>query len=209
MIGVVEDAKYRSLRDSVAPTVYVPWRQAEHFGSLIYEVRSNLPPAEAVAGMLAAARAVIPSASLEISTLPGQLAESLARERLMATLSGFFGVLALLLALIGQYGTMAYNVTRRRKELGIRVALGATRGGLVRLVLGEVGRMVLIGLVLGTIATVAGTRLVTAFLYARTPLDPLTIVVATLAVAIVSVIAGAIPAVRASRQDPQSVLREE
>jgi len=209
VIGVVEDAKYQALRDSTSPTVYVPWTQAEHFGSLSYEVRSRAGAAESVAGILAAAKAIIPNTSIEISTLSGQLSASLARERLLATLSGFFGGLALLLALIGQYGTMAYNVACRRKELGIRLALGASRPQLVRLVLGEVGRMVVLGLLVGGTATFAATRLVGSFLYGRSPLDPATMALATLAVAGTAVAAGAIPAIRAARQDPQAVLREE
>jgi putative ABC transport system permease protein len=209
VIGVVEDAKYRSLRDASGPTVYVPWTDAEHFGSLTFEVRSEAPVREITAGVLEAAHQVMPHASLQVSTLSGQLAASLARERLLATLSGFFGGLALLLALMGLYGTMAYNVTRRRKELGIRVALGATRSRLVRLVLGDVGRMVLIGLLLGLGATFAATRLVASFLYGRTPSDPFTLGAAMLSVAGVALLAGAIPAVRASRQNPQGVLREE
>lgn len=209
VVGLVADAMYRSLRDTLSPTVYVPWTQAEHFGSLTYEVRIQGSTSDAVAGILRAAKAVLPNASFEIRSLSGQLAASLARERLLATLSGFFGGLALLLALIGLYGTMAYNVTRRRKEIGIRVALGATRVRLVRLVAGQAGRMILAGLVLGGAGTVAATRLVRSFLFGRSPLDPVTLILATALVAIVALAAGAMPAIRAVRQDPQAVLREE
>jgi predicted permease len=209
VVGVVEDAKYRSLRDTNTATVYVPWTRAEHFESLVVEVRSRAPRSETVATILDAAKQALPTASLEISTLSDQLSESLSRERLLAMLSAFFGGIALLLALIGLYGTMAYNVTRRRKEIGIRVALGATRAGLIRLIVSEAGRMILVGLVAGGAATVAGTRLLSSFLYGRTPTDPLTLVLATLAVASVALAAGAIPAVRATREDPQTVLREE
>ena len=209
VVGLVADAMYRSLRDTLAPTVYVPWTQAEHFGALTYEVRSQGSTSDAVNGILRAAKAVLPNASFEIRSLSGQLAASLARERLLATLSGFFAGLALLLALIGLYGTMAYNVTRRRKEIGIRVALGATRLRLLRLVTGQAGRLVLAGLVLGGAATVAATRLVQSFLFGRTPLDPFTLIMATTLVAAVALVAGAIPAIRAVRQDPQAVLREE
>ena len=209
IIGLVGDARYGSLRDTLAPTIYLPWTQAEGFPSLTFEVRSDGPLADVVTKILSVSGATLPNASLEISTLSGQLASSLARERLLATLSGFFGGLALLLALIGLYGTMAYNVTRRRKEIGIRAALGATRAGLVKLVAGEAGRMILAGLVLGGAGTFAATRLVRSFLFGRTPLDPTTLVWAVTAVAGVALLAGAIPAVRAVRQDPQAVLREE
>ncbi|HWA59318.1 MAG TPA: FtsX-like permease family protein, partial [Gemmatimonadales bacterium] len=209
VVGVVGDAKYRSLRDSLSPTVYVPWTQTEVFDRIVFLARSAQPTAATVNSILGATRAVMPNASLELSTLEGQLDQSLARERLLALLSGFFGGLALLLALIGLYGTMAYSVTRRRKEIGIRVALGATRGRLVQMVTGEAGRLIMAGLVLGAFGVFGATRLVGSFLYGRTPLDPATMALAVVLVALVALAAGALPAVRAVRQDPQSVLREE
>ncbi len=209
IVGVVGDAKYRSLRDSLDPTVYVPWTQNQFFGHIVILARSAQPTSTTVAALVAAAQGTMPNASLQLSTLAGQLDTSLARERLLALLSGFFGGLALLLALIGLYGTMAYSVTRRRKEIGIRVALGATRARLVAMVTGEAGRLVGVGIVLGAGAVAAATRLVKSFLYGRTPLDPMTMVAAVLLVALVALAAGALPAVRAVRQDPQAVLREE
>jgi putative ABC transport system permease protein len=209
IVGVVGDAKYRSLRDTLSPTVYIPWTQTEHFDQLTFQVRGSRGTAATVASVLAAVQAAVPSATLEINTLAGQLDRSLARERLLATLSGFFGGLALLLALIGLYGTMAYSVTRRKKEIGIRVALGATRTRLVRMVTSEAGRMIAAGLVVGALGVVAATRLVRSFLYERSPLDPVTILAAVALVALVALSAGALPAIRAVRQDPQAVLREE
>jgi putative ABC transport system permease protein len=137
------------------------------------------------------------------------VAGSLGRERLLATLSGFFGGLALVLSLIGLYGTMAYNVTRRRKEIGIRAALGASRTHLLHMVLGEAGRMIVTGIVIGGIGIFATTRLVESFLYGRTPLDPMTMVLTVGSVACVALLAAAVPATRAARQNPQAVLREE
>ncbi len=209
IIGVVGDARYESLRDTLAPTVYVPWGQSEGFDRAIFEVRAGGSLTDAVTKILAVAGTVVPSASLELKTLSGQLESSLARERLLATLSGFFGGLALILALIGLYGTMAYNVTRRRKEIGIRVALGATRTRLVGSVTGEAGRLILAGLALGAVGTFAATRLVSSFLFGRTALDPTTMAGSVLMVAGVALSAGMLPAWRAVRQDPQSVLREE
>lgn len=209
IVGVVGDTKYRSLRDSLSPTVYVPWTQNQFFGQIVILARSPQPTSATVAALVSAAQGVMPNASLQLSTLEGQLDNSLARERLLALLSGFFGGLALLLALIGLYGIMAYNVTRRRKEIGIRVALGATRSRLVGMVTGEAGRLVVAGLVLGAVAVAAATRLVASFLYGRTPLDPTTMIAAVVLVALVALAAGALPALRAVRQDPQSVLREE
>ncbi|MBK8006664.1 MAG: FtsX-like permease family protein [Gemmatimonadetes bacterium] len=134
---------------------------------------------------------------------------SLARERLLALLSGFFGGLALLLALVGLYGLMAYNVARRRNEIGIRLALGAARGRVVGMIVGEVGRLVAAGLVLGLAAALAGGQLVRTFLYGLTPADPGTLAAATGLVLLVSLVAGGVPAWRASRMDPAEALREE
>ncbi len=209
IVGVVGDAKYRNLRDTLSPTVYLPWTQAEDFNNLTFSVRGSGPVSATVAAVLQAGKEAVPGASLAISTLSGQLERSLARERLLATLSGFFGGLALLLALIGLYGIMAYNVARRRREIGIRVALGATRARLVRMVTSEAGRMIAAGLVIGGLGMLAVTRLVGAFLYGRTPLDPATMTAAVLLVALVALAAGALPAIRAVRQDPQAALREE
>jgi len=209
IVGVVGDAKYRSLRDTLAPTVYRPWVQADEFGALTLIVRTREETARAIPGILEAAKQVLPNTPLGIRTLSGELSRSLTQERLMATLSGFFGGLALLLALVGLYGTMAYNVTRKRKEIGIRVALGATRARLIRLIAGEAGQMIVAGVVLGGLATIATTRLVRSLLYGRSPLDPLTLFLAAALVAGVALLAGALPAIRAVRQDPQAVLREE
>jgi putative ABC transport system permease protein len=147
--------------------------------------------------------------SLEFTTLAGQIDESLNRERLLATLSGFFGALALLLAMIGLYGVMSYNVARRRNEIGIRMALGAEQSRVLQMVLREVATLVFIGVAIGLVATLATTRFVATFLYGLKPNDPTTLVSAVLALALVAIFAGYLPARRASRLDPMTALREE
>jgi ABC-type antimicrobial peptide transport system permease subunit len=149
------------------------------------------------------------SISIRYRTLEAQLDASLARERLLAMLSGIFGGLALLLAVVGLYGTMAYSVARRRNEIGIRIALGAARTRVMRLVLGEAGRLVGAGLLLGGAAALAATRWVAPFLFDLTPTDPATWAISALALAAVSVTACALPAWRAARLDPNAVLRAE
>ena len=131
------------------------------------------------------------------------------RERLLARLSGFFGALALLLATVGLYGTLSYSVARRRNEIGIRIALGAARGRVIRLVLGEVTRIVAIGVALGAVAALMSTRWVEAFLYGLKPSDPATIIGSAVVLAVVALAAGALPAWRAARVDPISALRED
>jgi ABC-type antimicrobial peptide transport system permease subunit len=128
---------------------------------------------------------------------------------MLATLSGFFGALAMLLALVGIYGIMAYSVARRRNEIGIRLALGADRGGVLRMVLFEVGRLLLFGVIAGVVVALASGRLVTSFLYGLSAADPGTLLLAVGGVLLVGIAAGAVPAWRAARLDPLSALRED
>jgi ABC-type antimicrobial peptide transport system permease subunit len=147
--------------------------------------------------------------SLTFNTLQRQIADSLTRERVLAMLSGFFGALALLLAVIGLYGIMAYNVARRRNEIGIRMALGSARSRVLRMVLGEASWLIGIGLVLGAVLAWAGTRLVASFLYGLSPRDATTFIASAALLGLAGLAACALPAWRASRVEPMSALREE
>jgi len=210
IVGVVRDAKYQTLREQTLATAYVPARQEETPGlSLNYELLAAGPPSSLVPAVKAAIGEINPDVTLNFATLEAQVAESLSLERMLATLSGFFGGLALLLAMIGLYGVMAYSVERRRSEIGIRMALGAQRGRLLRMVLGEVGLMVVIGLVVGLGAAFASARLISSFLYGVKPTDLVTFTLAVALLAMVAGIAGYLPARRASRLDPMAALREE
>jgi len=210
IIGVVKDAKYGSLREESLPTGYVPVSQEKTFTSRTFEVRvAGGAPSAMIPAVKFAMAAVNRDLSLEFTTLAGQIDESLNRERLLATLSGFFGALALLLAMIGLYGVMSYNVARRRNEIGIRMALGAEQSRVLQMVLREVATLVFIGVAIGLVATLATTRFVATFLYGLKPNDPTTLVSAVLALALVAIFAGYLPARRASRLDPMTALREE
>ena len=127
----------------------------------------------------------------------------------MASLSGAFGILAALLAAIGLYGVMSYNVARRRNEIGIRMALGAEQARVLRMVLGEVSLLIVIGIAAGLGVALATTRFVASFLYGLSPNDPLTLFLAAAALAGVAFVAGYLPARRASLVDPMTALREE
>jgi len=152
---------------------------------------------------------VNPDIMLNFRTLTTQVEETLTRERLLATLSGFFGGLALLLATIGLYGVMSYNVARRRGEIGIRMALGAQQARVLRMVLREVAILITIGLAVGLGAALATTRFVASFLYGIKPNDPWALFLAAAVLALAAAMAGFLPARRASHLDPMAALREE
>ena len=141
--------------------------------------------------------------------LATQVDESLNRERLLATLSGFFGALALLLATIGLYGVMSYNVARRRNEIGIRMALGAEQTRVLSMVLHEVAILIGTGLAIGIAVALASTRLLESFLFGIKSNDASTLFLAAGLLALVAAVAGYLPANRASRLDPMAALREE
>ncbi|HTB15181.1 MAG TPA: ABC transporter permease [Bryobacteraceae bacterium] len=211
IVGIVKDAKYETLRDEAPPTVYLAMSQnAKPHTSLTFEVRSaGAAPAILIPAVKSAIAEVNRDVSLQFKSLAVQVDESLTRERLLATLSGFFGALALLLAMIGLYGVMSYNVARRRNEIGIRMALGAEQSRVLRMVLREVASLIAVGLVIGLGASIATTRFVESFLYGMKPNDPWTLSLAAGILALVAAVAGFLPARRASRLDPMTALREE
>jgi putative ABC transport system permease protein len=150
-----------------------------------------------------------PEAIIDFGMLQTQIRDSLLRERLMATLSGFFGVLAVVLATIGLYGVISYTVARRTNEIGLRVALGAQRSDVVGMIMREAGTMLVIGLAVGTVLTLAVARAAESMLYGLKPHDPLTLTLAIVALTLVAAVASFLPAHRAARLDPMAALREE
>ncbi|MEO8029643.1 MAG: FtsX-like permease family protein, partial [Gemmatimonadota bacterium] len=211
VIGVVQNSRYQSLRDKPQAIVYLAEQQVttEVFKSINFLLRIDGPPSALTASIRNAVAEVDPRASFTTVSVGENLDRSVMRERLLATVSGFFGALALTLALIGLYGLMAYSVARRRNEIGIRLALGAEQRGVVRLILGEVGRLVLIGVVGGVVIALVAGRLVASFLFGVTPGDPLTLSSTAGLMILVGLAAGAIPAWRAARMDPVAALRED
>jgi predicted permease len=214
IVGVARDAVYRSLREPVPPTLYVPLPQMdirEGFGasnvSLSVRAASD-SPALLARSVVDAIVGVDRDLSLTVQVLSAQVNASLTQERLVATLSGSFGALALLLAGIGLYGVATYTVTRRRAELGIRMALGAAPAGVVRLVLARLAVVVAIGIVLGGIASWWAARFVGGLVYGLPARDPVTLAGAAAVLIAVSTLAGWLPARRAARIDPADVLRQ-
>jgi len=210
VIGVVGNSRYRTLREETVPIAYIARSQsAESVSNLTFAVRSAGAPESLIPAIRQLTAEVEPSMSIQFTSLREQVARSLIRERLLAVLSGVFGALALALAVIGLYGTMAFNVARRRNEIGIRIALGSERAAVIRMVLAEAGWLLAIGLIAGTGIALAGTRTVSGFLYGLEPNDPVTIAGAALLFAIVGVAAAGVPAWRASQVDPIEALRAE
>ncbi|HET7632375.1 MAG TPA: ABC transporter permease [Gemmatimonadaceae bacterium] len=210
IIGVVATEKYASLSEKPTATIYVPLGQGGFNPAVIsYVVRGAGNSGALVPAIKATAARMSPSISLEFRSLDDQIEDSLTRPRLLATLSGFFGAIALLLAVIGLYGTMSYTVTRRRNEIGIRMALGAAGPSVVQMIVGEAGKLVAIGLAGGLLLALATTRYVGSFLYGMTPTDPFTITLSVLVLGAVAIGAALRPAWRASRVDPMDALREE
>jgi predicted permease len=210
IVGVVTDSKYRDLRSPIPPQVFLPASQdSEPDASLQAVVRTTMPEATVSAAITSALREIHPSILLRFSTLDQTIWNSLARERLMATLSGFFGGLATLIAVIGLYGVMSYAVMRRRMEIGIRMALGADRAAVVRMIVADAAKLLAIGLPIGAGLAIAGGHFAATLLYGLKPWDPTTLVIATAGLGLVATLASWIPARRAARLEPTTALRQE
>ncbi len=210
VIGVVADTKHSTIDEVARPIAYFPLSQQPFSrANLEFHLRTDGAATSLIPTVTDLIAAVHPRISVRFSALEDQVAASLTRPRLLAVLSGFFGAVALLLAMIGLYGTLAYQVTSRRNEIGVRLALGAARTRLLGMVFGEVGRLVLVGLALGVALTLASTRFLASLLFGVTATDPKTLVVSAVILAVVAAAAGALPAWRAAWLDPMEVLREE
>jgi putative ABC transport system permease protein len=211
IVGVMKDGKYGTLREEILPTAFQAGSQnKEPRQSINFEVRAAAgAPTALISAVKSAIADVNRDVSLQFTTLAIQVDQSLARERLLATLSGFFGGLALVLAMIGLYGVMSYNVARRRNEIGIRMALGAEQARVLRMVLREVAILIGVGVAIGLAAAIGTTRFVESFLYGMKPNDPWTLGLAAATLAAVAALAGFLPARRASKLDPMTALREE
>ncbi len=210
IVGVVGNTKYESMRDEIPFEVYRPSHQMDFVLGMMAYVRTARLPEQAFTSIRRVVNGLDPNLPVSsMRTLENQQAESLITERLVASLSSAFGILATVLAAIGLYGVMAYLVAQRTREIGIRMALGAESGHVVWLVMKEVLVLVAIGVAIGLPAAWGLTRFAKSQLYGIQPNDALTIVLATAGIALVALLSGYIPARRATMVDPMRALRWE
>ncbi len=210
IIGVVKDSKYTGVRDELPRQVYFPFMQNTFPASAVMYVRTASRPDAAFGSIRQVMHQLDSNIPMyNMRTLESQVDQSLLNDRLIATLSAAFGVLATLLAVIGLYGVMAYTVARRTREIGVRMALGAAQRDVVWLVMREVLILVGSGIVLGLAASWGLKRYIGSQLYGVGPADPLTIVAAVTSLALVALVAGYVPARRATNVNPVMALRWE
>ena len=210
VVGILKDTKYQSLREAAKSIVYFPIAQSEALTDPpIFEIRTAAQPSLLARSAEEVINELNRNISLNFRTLESQVNDSLQRERLLATLSGFFGGLALLLAMIGLYGVISYIVTLRRVEIGIRMALGANRQNIVAIVLGQTALVLAIGIAMGAILALAAVRGASSLLFEVQLADPLTMVGAGALLTGAALSAGFVPALRATRVDPIVALRYE
>jgi ABC-type antimicrobial peptide transport system permease subunit len=210
IVGVVRDSKYESIREDTYAQAFFPASQIpEADQGENFEVRTGVRPSGLVPLVENVFAGVNKGISLNFHSLAEQVADSMVQERLLATLSTFFGALALLLAMIGLYGALSYLVTQRRGEFGVRIALGAPPASILRLVMRDVSMILFGGAAAGIAVSLVTVQLVQKLLFGLSAHDARTMLGATVVLAGVALIAGYLPARRAMRVDPMVVLRYE
>lgn len=209
IVGIVKDAKYAGLREEIPPEVFAsaPQRGASAYPTVF--IRSASPPEAVIAAVRQRLFQISPEIHASFGLLETEIRDGLVRERLMAVLSGFFGALAALLAAIGLYGIISYLVAARRGEIGIRLALGATRASVVRAILRQASPLLLSGVALGVLLALSALTAARSLLFGLKPNDPVTFLAATIFLLAVAFAASFVPARRASRLDPLTALRYE
>jgi predicted permease len=210
VIGLVADAKYQRLREAAQPTMYAAFAQEPEISSGVrIAIRTIGRPWDSRNAIVQAIGVVNKEIAVDLKPLDEDLGANVLQERLVATLSAFFGVLALMLAALGLYGVMSYTVTRRKNEIGIRIALGAEPQTVIRLVLRNVAIITVAGLIVGAAASIGTGRFINTLLYNLATSDQTMIVITAITLAIAAAIAGYLPARRAARIDPMVALRDE
>jgi hypothetical protein len=211
IVGVVSDIRNVGPVAPPAPEMYSSYLQAQPGASAFpLVIRTHADPLDVVAGVRRAIREADPTAAISnVGTMPDIITRSVGRTRFYVTMLGTFAAIALVLTIAGLYGVLSYAVAQRSRELGIRVALGSSRAGLVRLVTVDGVTLVFVGLFVGLVASFALTRLMASILFGVSPVDTPTWVVASASLLVPTVLATVVPALRASRADPVIAMRVE
>ncbi len=208
IVGVVKSQKYIDIREPFSPILYPASSQEPLELTRRYLVRATASPSQTIAMIGATLHAVDPKITVRYAPLSRQVADALAQERLMARLAAVFGMIALSLAVVGLYGLVSYSVATRRAEIGVRVALGATRSAILALILGDVGRMMIAGVAAGSALALLSSRGVGSLLFGLEPTDLTTLAIAGGALLLTGLVAALLPARRAAGIDPLTALRE-
>ena len=210
IVGLVRDARYNDVKRPAPPLFYWPYRQDDANGSITFYARTTLPPDDLLRTIPTLIAQLDPNLPVnELKTLPQQVRENVVLDRMIGILSTAFALLATLLAAVGLYGVLAYTVAQRTREIGLRMALGADARRLRAMVLGQVGRMTLVGGIVGTLVALGLSRFARSLLYEIEGTNPIVVAGAILALSVVALGAGSVPAHRASRIDPMRALRDE
>src|SRR5436305_2306882 len=211
VIGVVGDVHHEGLDAELRPEMYVPFAQSpNNEARTTVVIRTTVNSTAVTVALRKAVSTIDPAVPLDrVETMEQLVSASVGQPRFRTALLAAFSLLALVIASIGIYGVMDYLVMQRTRELGIRLAVGATGGDVLRVVLGRAAMLIAVGLCLGLLGSVVLARLIARLLYGVTPLDPLTFAAVSLLLSAVALFASYIPARRASKIDPMEALRHE
>jgi predicted permease len=210
IVAIVKDTKYGDLREDFQPIVFLAATQDRR--SVLFNqflIRTTQPLSEVMASVRFALNEVQPGIQFHFHDFREQIRETLMRDRLMAALSGFFGLVAAVLATFGLYGLIAYTVVQRRAEIGIRLALGASQRDIVVMTVREAAVLLGIGLAIGVLLALGGAKLIASMLYGLSPVDPLTFTFGIVLLSAAALMAAYVPARRAANLDPMAALRED
>jgi predicted permease len=208
IVGLIPNVAYNNAKSEPQPIFYLPWMQQGVIGQMYFYVRTRLPSDQLIAAISPMMKRIDPALPVqELKTMPQQLRENVFLDRMISILSAAFALLATLLAAIGLYGVLAYSVSQRTREIGVRMALGADRGRVQGMVLRQVGAMVAVGATVGALGAFALGRAARSLLYGLEGHDPVVFATAVVLLAAVAFGAGWLPARRASRTQPMMALR--
>jgi ABC-type antimicrobial peptide transport system permease subunit len=210
IVGVVTDAKYSEVKQETPPLFFTPYRQSESIGSMTFYARTSVDPGSVMQSVLGVVQRLDANLPVEdLKTLDQQVRDNIVLDRVIGILSAAFALLATLLAAIGLYGVLAYTVAQRTREIGLRMALGANARRVRSMVLWHVGRMTLVGGVIGILAALGIGRVASSLLFGMEGYDPAVVAAVVVLLTAVAMLAGYVPALRASQVDPMQALRYE